>query len=65
MSPVTLKERTVTVLMLTTCRVGDAMAEIGMGKKKGSGHSTQEEERCRQPGRQTAPKFKTFVKNRL
>ena len=44
MSPVTLKERTVTVLMLTTCRVGDAMAEIGMGKKKGSGHSTQEEE---------------------
>lgn len=35
MSPVTLKERTVTVLMLTTCRVGDAMAEIGMGKKRG------------------------------
>ena len=51
--------------MLKTCRVGVEMDETGMGKKKGSGHSAQEEERCRQLGRQIAPKFKTFVKNRL
>lgn len=30
--------------MLKMCRMGVEMAEFGMGKKKGLGHFTQEEE---------------------
>lgn len=30
--------------MLKTCRMGAEMAEFGMGKKKGLGQFTQEEE---------------------
>lgn len=48
MSPVLLKERTVTTaehyVDAENMQGGIEMAEIGMGKKKGLGHSTQEEE---------------------